>query len=93
MRTPACLRELDARARVLPYLDQKWLATQTLLPIGAAILLPVLAGHHQLAYLVENKRREHTGSCIAAITQFMRIRTGVMVALHFICGYQQTPLD
>ena len=91
--TPAKLRVIDARDRVQAYLDQKWLATQYQEAIGDDILLPEVEGHHQLDLLVENMSRVNYGSKIEAITQFKGIRTGVMVDLHFIKGYQQYPLD
>lgn len=86
-------RIIDARDRVHFFIDEKHIKTQYQEEIGADIYAPLPKDEVTLSVLVENMGRVNYGSKLLASTQEKGLKTGVMVDLHFVLGWEQLAFD
>lgn len=86
-------RIIDARDRVHFFIDDEHIKTQYQEEIGADIYAPLLKPEVTLSVLVENMGRVNYGSKLLASTQKKGLKTGLMVDLHFVSGWEQLAFD
>lgn len=88
------VKAIQASDRVQYYLNGEFEGTQYQEAYGEDLEL-YLEGNNDLALLVENIGRVNYGYKLQAPTQRKGIRTGVMVDIHFVSGWEQyaLPLD